>query len=188
MKNAFMEKFKPAKDMKEIRTLVMGRAWAMRKYVAQDLGVKASAVDMSECLRVAWAEIKIKEGMVEGLTVVEAFHNFIAKKGYVIKKVLNNGYETIFKVDIIKKSVKYYDYKKDEQYRGFSTVNGTYDSKTKTIDLIAKNVIINIDDKKNVVVNNIEDIERNFFMLDEDYVKFFGEFDWESEDALEMFK
>lgn len=188
MKNAFMEKFKPAKDIKEIKTLVMKVAWGMRKYTAQKLGVKVSAISMSECLKMAWEDIKTKECMVEGLTVVEAFQNFIDKAGYVIKKIWNDGYSTKFRVDVIKKSVKYYDYKNDKQYCGFDTINGTYDSKTKTIDLIAKNVIINIDDKKNVVVNKIEDIEHNFFMLSEDEIKFFGNFDWESEEALEMFK
>lgn len=44
---------------------VMKRAWEIRRNVANELGVKVSAVSMRECLKMAWAEAKNPTNYVE---------------------------------------------------------------------------------------------------------------------------
>ena len=38
------------------RAAIMGRAWAIRREAAADMGCSVSEVLMGECLRIAWAE------------------------------------------------------------------------------------------------------------------------------------
>lgn len=62
--------------MKKIKTLVMKKAWEIRKATAKEMNVKVSEISISGCLKMAWAEERNTE-KVETYTLKELVDNFV---------------------------------------------------------------------------------------------------------------
>lgn len=174
----------------------MKRAWEIRREVAKEMNVKVSKVSMSECLKMAWEEAKTPKK----LTLIQALTNYSNKNGFEIVQVLDDCHKAGLKVNVVIKNVKYYDYKNDNKYRGYSTINGTYNAKSKTIDLINKNIVIinclrtvkndvtGNNKNHNIIVENVKQIYNALNKCTSDFDVFFNGFDWKSNNAFEMFK
>lgn len=134
---------------------VMKRAWEIRRNVANELGVKVSAVSMSECLKMAWLESKnSNDGL---MTRRDAYKKFCSERQVEITFNTHDWglYKDVTDIKITSKRVdlSYYDYKnwytynviekykKTKQLRDIQKtlgcdvekIDGTYDSVTKKI-------------------------------------------------------
>ena len=120
---------------------IMKRAWKIRKAVAEELAIKVSSVDMGGCLKMAWEEEKKSVSR----TLLDIAVQRLKAFGFTDIKVENTTMQEYDKTKAIRISFKeelngilYRDYKTNPDYVEFYAVTGTYDSKTKTIDLISK--------------------------------------------------
>lgn len=133
------------------------------------------------------------------LTIIQALTNFANRQGYEIIREFNDCGKAGLKVNVIIRNVKYYDYKHDDKYRGYSTIDGTYNSKSKTINLICKDIVvincrksdnncIDKNQKHNIIVESAEQIHDALNNCTSDFDIFFDNFDFNAEDAFSYFK
>lgn len=156
--------------------------------------------DFTSCDNVAKTESKEKSTKATTkLTIIQALTNFANRRGYEITRVRNDCEGAGLKVNVIIKNVKYYDYKHDSQYRGYSTIDGTYNAKSKTIDLIYKDIVVmnfstadnNCTDKNqrhNIIVESAEQLYNVLNNRIKDFDIFFDNFDFDAEDAFSYFE
>ena len=117
------------------KSKLMRRAWDIRKSLAEEMKVKVSIISMSESLKIAWAEAKSTANTTTNRTLLDVALDRLKKSGFtnITSKHVAKSIKISFQEE--KHNVPYRVYKND--YSNYNTIKGSYNSTTKTIDLIS---------------------------------------------------